>query len=355
MNRLLSLLIPPLLLLSCATADGAEPKPPARGLDIYFIDTEGGAATLIVTPQGESVLIDCGNPGPRDAERIHKVATEKAGLKAIDHMAITHWHTDHYGGAARLVELMPIHNFYNRGIPDKLDDDPTNFPLLIAAYRKACKDKSRTLKPGEEIPLKQTDGGPAVKLFCLCSAGEFVPDKKGAAENPLAKDHKPKAEDKSDNAKSLGFLLSYGNFRFLDLGDLTWNNEFRLVAPTDKIGPVDVYQVTHHGLDISSNEVLLRTVKPRVAVFNNGPHKGCMPAVTTALRRLPEPPVIYQVHENLDVKAQENTDPEFIANPGKECAGESIKLAVAGDGKSYAVTVGSKGKPKTYQTRGGDK
>src|SRR5947208_3392168 len=101
---------------------------PARGLDIYFIDTEGGAATLIVTPAGESVLIDCGNPGPRDAERIHKAATELAGLKAIDHLAITHWHTDHYGGAARLSELMPVHHFYDRGIPEKLDDDPKNFP-----------------------------------------------------------------------------------------------------------------------------------------------------------------------------------------------------------------------------------
>ena len=95
-------------------SSGAEPK---RGLDIYFIDTEGGAATLIVTPAGESVLIDCGNPGPRDAERIHKAAAEVAGLKSIDHLAITHWHTDHYGGAEQLSNLMPIHHFYDRGIP----------------------------------------------------------------------------------------------------------------------------------------------------------------------------------------------------------------------------------------------
>src|SRR5262249_41021220 len=90
-----------------------------RGLDIHFIDTEGGAATLIVTPAGESVLIDCGNPGPRDAERIHKVATE-AGLKAIDHLIITHWHSDHYGGVAKLSRLMPIGQYYDHGIPDKL-------------------------------------------------------------------------------------------------------------------------------------------------------------------------------------------------------------------------------------------
>src|SRR5271155_4114578 len=90
------------------------------GLSIYFVDTEGGAATLIVTPAGESVLIDCGNPGARDADRICKTASAQAGLKAIDHLIITHWHTDHYGGVARLAKLMPIRNYYDHGIPDKL-------------------------------------------------------------------------------------------------------------------------------------------------------------------------------------------------------------------------------------------
>ncbi len=106
-----------------------------HGLNVYFIDVEGGAATLIVTPQGESILIDNGFPGSRDAERIHQVATAQAGLKAIDHLIITHWHTDHYGGTARLAKLIPIHNYYDHGIPEKLDEDPKNFPLLIQAYR----------------------------------------------------------------------------------------------------------------------------------------------------------------------------------------------------------------------------
>ena len=336
------------LLLAFATfARAAEP----RGLDIYFIDTEGGAATLIVTPAGESVLIDCGNPGPRDAERIYKVATEMAGLKAIDHLAITHWHLDHYGSVEKLSKLMPIHHFYDRGIPDKLDEDPRNFPTLIQAWKAASKGQSKVLRPGDEVALKQADGAPTLKLLCLCAAGEVLPDKPGAPENPAAKEHKPKPEDKSDNAKSLGFLLSYGGFRFLDLGDLTWNVEYKLVQPSDKIGPVDVYQVTHHGLDISNNPVLINTVRPRVAVFNNGPEKGGAPAVTAALRRSPEIKAIYQLHRNVRVGAQENTDPEFIANADAKCQAEPIKLSVAPDGKSYTLTVGSKGKPKRYETR----
>src|SRR5262249_28923036 len=167
----------------------------------------------------------------------------------------------------------------------------------------------------DEVALKQADGAPAVRLYCLCGSGEVVADRPGAPENAVAKEHKPKEEDKTDNARSLGFILSFGNFRFLDLGDLTWNVEHKLVWPSDKIGPVDVYQTTHHGLDISNNPVVINTVRPRVAIFNNGPRKGGMPAVTTALRRSPEIKAIYQVHRNLAAGAAENTDPEFIANP----------------------------------------
>jgi beta-lactamase superfamily II metal-dependent hydrolase len=325
---------------------------PARGLDIYFIDTEGGAATLIVTPARESVLIDCGNPGSRDADRIHKTATEQAGLSAIDHLIITHWHTDHYGGVEHLSALMPIRHYYDHGIPDQLQEDPQNFPLLIQAYRKATGGKSTVLKPGDEISLKQADGAPPVQLRCVSGGREVIGDKPGAAENPVAADHEPMPEDPSDNARSLGFVLSSGGFRFLDLGDLTWNIEYKLVHPTDKLGPVDVYQVTHHGLEISSNPVLLKTVRPRVAIFNNGARKGGHPRVTATLRRLPDIQAIYQMHRNVTVGDQENTDPEYIANKDEDCKGEGINLAVAPDGKSYTVTVGSTGKPRRYETRG---
>jgi beta-lactamase superfamily II metal-dependent hydrolase len=333
-----------LLPISGRAAEGSA------GLEIYFVDTEGGAATLIVTPQKESVLIDCGNPGSRDAERIHCTATA-AGLKAIDYLVITHWHTDHYGGVARLSQLMPIHHYYDHGIPASLTEDPTNFPILIQAYKEATKGKSTTLKPGDEVRLKQSEGGPALRLRCLCGSSEVIPDKAGAAENPIAREHKPQADDPTDNARSLGFLLSYGNFRFLDLGDLTWNIEYKLVHPSDKIGPVDVYQSTHHGLAISNNPVVIKTVEPRVAIVNNGARKGGEASVIATLRRVPNIQAIYQLHRNVLSSAQDNTDPEFIANPDEQCQGEGIKLAVAPDARSYTVTVGSKGKTRRYETR----
>jgi competence protein ComEC len=207
------------------------------------------------------------------------------------------------------------------------------------------------LKAGDELPLKQKEGAPPVQLLCVCGNRQVIPDKPGAPENPAARDNKPKDEDTSDNARSLGFVLSYGGFHFLDLGDLTWNIEYDLVHPTDKLGPVDVYQVTHHGLDLSNNPVLVNTVRPRVAVCNNGPRKGGAASVIATLRRSPNIEVIYQLHRNVTTEAQENTDPEFIANTDEDCKGEGITLAVAPDGKSYTVTVGSTGKPRRYETR----
>lgn len=322
-----------------------------RGLQIWFIDTEGGAATLIVTPARESILIDSGHPGKRDAEAIHRVATERAKLTAIDHHIITHWHLDHYGGIERLVQLMPVKKFYHHGIPDKLEEDPRNFPVLIKALRQAAKGQDVTLKPGDLFPLKQVEGAPKLEMLCVCGSGEVIPDREGAPENPIAKEHKPHPEDRSDNARSLGFVLKFGGFRFLDLGDLTWNIEYKLVHPTDKIGPVDVYQVSHHGLEVSNNPVLIKTVQPRVAVFNNGPRKGGHPSVLATLRRLPETPAIYQLHRNLNSAANENTDPQFIANDSANCKAEPIWIDVAPDARTYTVTVGGTNFTRKYETR----
>jgi beta-lactamase superfamily II metal-dependent hydrolase len=330
-------------------AAGAEAP---AGLTIYWIDTEGGAATLIVTPQRESVLIDCGNPGAVDAERIHKTLTEQAKLEAIDHLILTHWHTDHFGGVARLSQLVQVRNYYHHGIREKLPEDPVNYPLLIGAFKKAAAGKEKVLRPGDQIELKQTKGGPALSMLCLCGDGKVIAAKDGAPENPIAKDHKPQPEDPTDNARSLGFLVKFGDFKFLDLGDLTWNIEYQLVSPSDKIGPIDVYQSTHHGLDISNNTVLMRTVKPTIAVFNNGPRKGGAASVIAELRRIPETQAIYQMHRNLTVGAAENTEPDKIANTEeKMCPGKGIRLSVAPDCKSYTVTVGDSGKAREYAVR----
>jgi beta-lactamase superfamily II metal-dependent hydrolase len=335
------------VLLFVATALHAES--PHR-LEAIWVDVEGGGATLIVTPAGQGVLIDCGYPNPRDAERIYR-ACSAAGLKQIDHFAVTHWHVDHYGSLGRLSKMLPIINFYHHGIPAELPDDPKNFPTLIQAYKAAAQGRSRALKPGEEIPLEQLAGSPAVRLVCVCSAGAVLPDRAGREPNPIAGEHKPKPEDMTDDSRSLGFLLSFGEFRFLDLGDLTWNVEYKLVAATDKIGLVDVFQTSYHGADFGNNPVLIRTIKPRVAVINNGPRKGCDPVVVARLRHTPGLEAVYQVHRNVRTEAHENAAPEFIANPDENCRAEPITLSVAPDAKSYTIMAGSRGTPHRYETR----
>ena len=341
------------LLVALAVRPGVADEK-KRGLEIIWVDTDGGAATLIITPAGESILIDCGNPGNRDAERIHAAAT-KAGLKRIDHLLITHWHSDHYGGAGKLSKLLPIRKFYDRGIPTAFDEDKTNFPVLIRAYKAAGGAKSTTLKAGDEVKLEQVAGSPAVKLLCICASGEVIAARAGAKDNPIAKHHKPQPIDNSDNAKSLGFVLSFGDWRFYDGGDLTWNVEAKLVSPSDRVGTVDVYQVTHHGLEISNNPVLIRTIGPRVAICNNGPRKGGHPSVIATLRRLPDMQGLFQLHRNVRSEDSENTAPDKIGNDDrKKEAGATIRLLVGPDAKSYAVTVDRTGKTFRYKTRAAD-
>ncbi len=325
------------------------------GLDIYFIDTEGGQSTLIVTPARESILIDSGNPGTRDAQRIHHVAVDVAHLKQIDHIIATHWHLDHYGGHGELAKLMPVRRFYDHGIPGKSIDDPEHFPTLIAAYKKASGGKSTTLKPGDTLSLKQASRAPTIRMSVLCAMQQTIPGKAGAPTNPIAKHFTAKPPDPSDNANSLGFLLQFGNWRFLDLGDLTWNIENKLVSPTDKIGPIDVYLTTHHGLEISNNPTLVKTVNPHVAIFNNGPRKGGHPDVTTTLRALPDIKAIWQLHRNVMCKPDMNTTRDKIANWDESCQAQFIKLSVSPDAASYTVRVGAVGKTETYATKASGK
>lgn len=347
MNRLLARLLAATFAFAFTIAASAA----ERGLDIYFIDVEGGAATLLVTPAGESVLIDAGNPGMRDATRIHAVASGPAGLTKIDHFVNTHWHADHFGGVAPLSAMIPIVHFHDRGIPDSLSEDKQYFPILIRAYREASEGKRDSLKPGDTLSLTQASHAANLSALCLTASGKTLPAPTGAAENPHCAEAKPQPIDPTDNAKSVSLLIKLGDFTFLDCGDLTWNVERDLVCPRDPIGKVDVFQVTHHGLDASNNPVLVKTIDPIVAIFNNGPRKGAAAAVLRTLRQSPRLAAIYQLHRNVELSDDENTSPEFIANRDAECKGEFIRLSVAPDGQSYTVQVGAKGPKNSYATR----
>ncbi len=346
-------------------------------LDIEWVDVEGGGATLIVTPAGESVLIDTGNPGGRDAGRIIKAA-KAHGLKQIDHLIITHFHGDHYGGAAEVAAELPIANLYDNGNSESRKQEAGK---AIEQYVTIKAGKKHTLKPGDEISLlrvvtNSTKKQPPLSLVCLGVNQQFIaPNAAGAPvapgklddknaggpggkqftpnEHPLAKEPVRRSEDKSDNANSVVMLLRFGAFDFLDCGDLTWNVEEKLVAPVNLVGEVDVYQVNHHGLDASNNPLLIQSVAPTVAVFNNGHVKGCQPLAFLAVKGAPSIKAIYQVHKNLRKDVQNNTADEMIANhvATDKCEGHSVRLSVDADGKTYTVSVPAQKHERKYDSK----
>jgi beta-lactamase superfamily II metal-dependent hydrolase len=319
-----------------------------RTLDIYWVDVEGGAATLIVTPAGESILIDSGNPGGRDADRIYKAA-QAAGLKRIDYLVTTHFHIDHYGGAAELSRKIPIGTIYDKGIPQVLQEDP-KFAERIQEY-KDIKAKRLMIGRGAEINLKKAKGAQPLKFQFLGADQQFM-DASGKGPSTAGCDQVPdKAPDKSDNANSTVMLLQYGPFRFFDGGDLTWNVEKTLVCPVNRLGKVDVFQVNHHGLDQSNHPLLVQALQPTVAVMGNGTTKGCGPQTTTTLKNTPSVQAVYQAHKNLREDSQYNTADAYIANLEADCDGNYIKMSVAPDGKNYTVSIPAKGQSQTYATR----
>lgn len=324
-------------------------------LDVYWVDSEGGGSTLIVTPAGESILIDSGYPN--NADRIVKAAKEAAGLKKLDYTIVTHFHSDHFGGVPNIAAELPIGQLWDNGIPDTDPDHNPNdaFWRRTSQPYRELKTARHLVNPGDTLPLAQPAGGVQLVMHCLGAKQKFTEAPAGAGKNPLAGKAVQHEADTSDNANSNVWVLSFGPFRFFDGGDLTWNVEGQLVAPTNRAGEVDVYQVNHHGLGVSNNPALVHSLAPTVAVMNNGPTKGTAQATIETLKSSPGIQAIYQLHKNVRKdESRNNTSDELIANSGadsKTCSGNLVKMTVAPDGRSYTIEIPATGHKRTFHTR----
>ena len=341
------------LLLLFALAAAATPAGAGAGqapaqrdglLDIHFIDVEGGQATLITSPSGESLLVDTGYVGfnDRDADRI-AAAVKQAGLSRIDYLVVTHYHADHVGGVPALAARVPIRTFVDHGPTVEQGERPAKLYNDYLATR--AKGRHILARPGDTLPIAGID------VRFVSAAGDVLtkPLAGAGTANPLCSDFTAKPPDPTENARSVGMLLTFGSFRMLDLGDLTWNKEHDLVCPNNLVGTVDLYLTTHHGLDQSGAKVLVHAVAPRVAIMNNGAKKGGMASAWRIIRDSPGLEDLWQLHYAVDAGAEANAAEPFIANKD-ETTSFGIRVAAGRDGR-FTVTNGRNGMTKVYPPR----
>jgi len=316
--------LPPLavaLVLATAGSQASQVRP-SKTLDIYIVDVEGGNATLVVAPSGGSVLIDAGNGGAaaaRDADRI-VAAAKDAGINEIGSLITTHWHGDHFGGMAELASRLPIRQFIDHGAntePAQAADEflQKTYPALYA------KSKRTIAQPGEKVPIAGvqwtivTTGGGTIMTAIQGERSAGQPNKYCAgftpqATNPVSGQPSGNTED----VQSVGSHITFGRFRAVHLGDLSWNREFDLMCPTNRLGTVDLLVASRHGQPSANSEVLVHALRPRAIVINNGTRKGGQPAAMRILRSSPGLEDIWQLHFSL-LSGQHFAAPDrFIAN-----------------------------------------
>jgi beta-lactamase superfamily II metal-dependent hydrolase len=308
----------PLIFLCAATVWAADP------LRLYFIDTEGGQATLVKAPSGQTLLIDTGYDGfgGRDTVRI-QAAMKDADVKKIDYLLITHFHSDHVGGVANLMEAqVPVANFLDHGVSIETNAYGDAWEAAFA------KGKHQVVGPGDKIPLKD------VQVTVVAGAGK---DRPGTGEpNPQCAGLTERGAESGENTQSLALVIEFGKFRFLDPGDLTYNRELALLCPRNQVGKVDLFLSTHHG---SESPKAIWDLAPRVAIVNNGPRKGGDATGWNNIAASPGIEDVWQLHFGLAAGADGNSPDALIANlvPGGDQDGKFLKVEALATGE-FTVT-----------------
>jgi competence protein ComEC len=312
-------------------AESSQVGQPRKALEIYFVDVEGGQATLFVTPEGQSLLIDTGWPGHagRDADRT-VAAARKAGLSKIDFVLLTHYHVDHAGGVPQLFAKIPVGAFIDHGANREPGDRETE--QSWEAYQKLVASQHVTriiAKVGDSLPIE------GLRAEIVSSDGALLqkPLPGAGAQNAACSTTDKRATDQTENARSLGMIITFGKVRILDLGDLTQDKEVELVCPINKLGPVDIFIVSHHGWLQSNSRALLTAISPRIAIMDNGADKGGSPSSWDTIKNSPKLEDLWQLHFSNEGGAAHNPTSAFIANLAGPDMGNYLKVSVRVDGK----------------------
>jgi beta-lactamase superfamily II metal-dependent hydrolase len=314
----------------------------AKPLEIYFIDVEGGKATLIVSPSGQSLLLDAGytNFSGRDADRI-AAAAKAAHVKKIDYVLISHHHSDHEGGVPNLLERLQVGMFFDPGPSVEIAAGQLR---TYKAYEAAmAKEHRQAIKAGEPIPVK------GIEVTVVAADGKGI-DRKGEP-NPfcagIARHADNSADENAEDARSAGVVVQLGKFRYADFGDLTWNKELDLLCPENRVGKVDVYQTSRHGAESSK---AIYGLAPRVAIMDNGARKGGTPEGLRAVKGSPGLEDLWQIHFSLPGAQDSNAPDTLIANVDEPCEGKYLRLSAEPDG-AFTIFNSRNKYTKTYPAR----
>ena len=317
------------LLAVAATASAWQGKPVDPKLHIYLVDVEGGQATLFVPSGGDSLLIDTGWPDRdgRDARRITMLA-KQAGLTKIDYVLITHYHDDHVGGVPQLAGMIPIGTFIDHGENREFDHGVTEHGY--AAYRETLATsgaKHLVANPGQVLPIR------GLKVKVISADGRLIPIAlPGAGEvNPFCAKSEQRPADMTENGRSLGVELTFGRFKILDLGDLTWDRERELMCPVNRLGTVNLNIVSHHGWYQSSSPALIDAIHAQVAIMDNGATKGGSPTTFKTVTAAPGLERLWQLHYSEEGGAAGNPPETYLANT-KGVDGNFLEVVAETDG-----------------------
>jgi competence protein ComEC len=354
--------IPLALLLAGAPAFAKD-----SALQMVAIDVEGGGGTLFVTPDGKSLLIDTGNPEQSrvtgdhpSSERIVKAA-EELGVKKIDTLIITHYHSDHIGGIEGLLKRIPIGTVIDHGPnrettaspnPDAPQIDLKNPPPNSTAagyqrYMAAIAGHHHIVaKPGDVFHI----GGMTVTIVAADAQMISKPLPGAGEDNPACAGMAGMAGNGGEeNARSTASVISYGKVKIAAFGDLTWDREKDLFCPTDKVGKVDVYLATHHGTALSGSPAAVNSLQPIVAIVGNSARKGADATRMKTIKDSPRIQGVWQLH-TATAAPDVNVPVDMIANPGTDQKSDmayNLRLRIEKDGKITVINERN-GYNKTY-------
>ncbi len=217
--------------VTISSGDGGSSN--GKDLEIHHLNVGQADSTLLLTPNGKTILIDAGTQS--SGQKIVSYL-KKAGITSIDRLIITHAHADHVGGAVEVMKNFKIGQVLDSGIPHT-----SQTYLNYLTYIDEHNIKFHVPKAGEKIGID-----PALDITIVNSG----------------------IKGDSLNDSSVALHLKYNNFAYLTTGDAERAAEQRIVNRFNV--KADVLKAGHHGSSTSSNDFFLSKVKPSAAILSYG-------------------------------------------------------------------------------------